>query len=119
MKTDDISSALFGADPEQEQEEVSKAEQRIEFLLKQGFTKDNIEMKTDLTKPAIKAIAKAKMHATIFGDATVDLLCEFVMILNISKDRKGRQELTELTRMVATESEAVGGGGMLNRLLGQ
>lgn len=115
---DDISNALFSSNEAQEQEEVSRAEQRIEFLLKQGFTRDNIEMKSDLTKPAIRAIAKAKMHATIFNDKTVDLLCDLVMVLNISKDRKGRQELTELTRMVATEPEAGGGGGVLNRLLG-
>ncbi len=115
---DDISATLFGEEEKTEQEEVSKAEQRIEFLLKQGFTKENIEMKTDLSKSAIRAIAKAKMHATLFGDQTVDLLCDLVMTLNISKDRKGRGELTELTRMVSVENETGGNSGMLSRLLG-
>jgi len=114
----DISATLFGEEEKTEQEEISRTEQRIEFFLKQGFTKENIEMKTDLTKSAIRAIAKAKMHATIFSDQTVDLLCDLVMVLNISKDRKGRSELTELTRMVATDQEIGNNTGMLSRLLG-
>lgn len=115
---DEISNALFGEQPEQEQEQISKAEARIEYLLKQGFTDDNLEMKTDLTKKGIRAIAKAKMHATIFQDEAVETLCNIVMTLNISKDRKGRQELTELTRMASVDDPTSGGSGMINRLLG-
>lgn len=101
--------------PEQT-DERSKAEIRMEYLIKQGFTKDNIEMKTDLSSQAIKAISKGLLHASIFSDDTIKQLCETVMILNVSKNRKGRQELTELTRVANDNPDEQ--TNVLSRLLG-
>lgn len=113
-----INDALFNpASTKAPEEERSKTEIRMEYLLKQGFTKDNIEMKTDLSKQAIKAISKGLMHAHIFQDETLRLLAETVMVLNVSKERKGRQELTELSR-VANDSESNNQETVLSRLLG-
>jgi len=98
-------------------DERSKTEIRMEYLLKQGFTTDNIEMKTDLSKQAIKAISKGLMHAQIFQDETLKQLAETVMVLNVSKERKGRQELTELSR-VANDQDPNSQETVLSRLLG-
>jgi|SRR6056297_2335448 len=113
-----INEQLFNppkASPEEENR--SKAEIKMEYLIKQGFTKDNIEMKTDLSKQAIKAIAKGLMHAQIFNDSTLGDLAQAVMVLNVSKDRKGRGELTEISRMMNNQEED-GQNTVLNRLLG-
>jgi signal transduction histidine kinase len=112
-----VNDLLF-SQPETEQvDERSKSEIRMEYLIKQGFSKDNIEMKTDLTSQAIKAISKGLLHASIFSDSTIKQLCDTVMVLNVSKNRKGRQELTELTR-VANDTVNDEQQTALSRLLG-
>ena len=113
-----INDMLFNPETNKtESDDRSKSEIKLEFLLKQGFTRENIEMKTDLTKQAIKAIAKGLMHSSIFSDNAMQQLCDIVMVLNVSKERKGRQELTELSRMIndnpENEQQTV-----LSRLLG-
>lgn len=112
-----VNDMLFNPPKEEEQDNRSKAEMRMEYAIEQGFTRDNIEMKTDLSKPAIKAIAKGLMHAEIFSDKTLETLAKTVMVLNVSKDRKGRGELTEITKMLnaADENDQA---NVLSRLLG-
>lgn len=119
--SDLINDMLFGdpAEKPKDENEKSPLEAKVEFLLSQGFTRDNIEMKSDLSAKAIRAIAKGKMHAQIFNDSLINDFCDVIMILNISKDRKGRVELTDLTKMLMNEGPvASSGGGMLSRLMG-
>lgn len=113
-----VNDMLFNPPKDDPSEETrSKAEIKMEYLIKQGFTTDNIEMKSDLSKQAIKAIAKGLMHAQIFNDSTLGDLARTVMVLNVSKERKGRQELTEISRMMNNQEED-GQQTVLNRLLG-
>jgi len=102
-----INEMLFNTPQENtnQEETRSKQEIKLEYLLKQGFTRDNLEMKTDLTAKSIRAIAKGKMHSVIFNDSTLSDLCDLVMVLNVSKDRKGRKELTDLAKMLANEND--------------
>ena len=111
-----VNEMLFSEPETEAKDERSQSEIRMEYLIKQGFTTDNIEMKTDLSTGAIKAIAKGLLHAQIFGDSTLGDLARTVMVLNVSKNRKGRQELTELTRVAndSVEQEQ----SALSRLLG-
>lgn len=113
-----VNDLLFNEEiEEEEKDQRSNAEIRMEYLLKQGFSRDNIEMKTDLSNQAIKAISKGLLHASIFSDSTIKQLCETVMVLNVSKDRKGRKELTELSQVMNTpdlQTES----SVLGRLLG-
>ena len=112
-----VNEMLFNPPQETQEDNRSKSEIKLEYLIKQGFTRENIEMKTDLSSPAIKAIAKGKMHAQIFNDQTMDDLATIVMVLNVSKDRKGRGELTEFTRTLNNQDET-DNDTVLSRLLG-
>ena len=115
-----VNELLFNTKQENNTQEESRTKQeiKIEYLLAQGFSRDNLEMKTDLAARAIKAIAKGKMHSVIFGDSILSDLCDTVMTLNISKDRKGRKELTDLTKMLANENEDENNRNILQRLAG-
>lgn len=112
-----VNDMLFNPPEETQEDNRSKSEIKLEYLIKQGFTRDNIEMKTDLSRPGIKAIAKGKMHAQIFNDTTMDQLATIVMVLNVSKERKGRQELTEFTRSLNNQEDDQQ-QTVLSRLLG-
>jgi hypothetical protein len=113
-----INDMIFNPDNNTQQiEERSKTEIKMEYLIKQGFTTDNIEMKTDLSKQAIKAISKGLMHALIFNDSTLETLARTVMVLSVSKERKGRQELTEMSKMMSNHEEE-SQSNVLGRLLG-
>ena len=112
-----INDMLFNNQTTNQPEERSQHEIKMEYLIKQGFTKDNIEMKSDLSKSAIKAISKGLMHALIFNDSTLEILAQTVMVLNVSKDRKGRQELTEISKMIGGDSDN-SQSNVLSRLLG-
>lgn len=105
----------FGAPPSSKE---NKDEESANFLFKQGFSLENIEMKTDLTDNGIKAITRGLMHFEIFQDPIVKKLAEKIMVLSISKDRKGRAELTTLTQTLANERGFGGGGSVMSRLLG-
>lgn len=111
-----INDMLFNTSTPEQTDERSSAEIRMEYLIKQGFSRDNIEMKTDLSKQAIKAISKGLMHAQIFSDSTIADLCQTVMVLSVSKDRKGRKELTELTQSANSDLEP--NRNVLDRLIG-
>lgn len=112
-----INDMLFNPETSGTPEERSQQEIKMEYLIKQGFTTDNIEMKSDLSKSAIKAISKGLMHALIFNDATLETLARTVMVLNVSKDRKGRQELTEISKMIGND-QPDNQSNVLGRLLG-
>ena len=112
-----VNDMLFNPVKNDQQDERSKSEIKLEYLIKQGFTKENIEMKSDLSKQAIRAISKGLLHAEIFSDTTIRLLCETVMVLIVSKDRKGRSELTELSRMINNQEDNEQ-QTVLSRLLG-
>jgi signal transduction histidine kinase len=112
-----VNELLFNSKTNESQEERSKQEIKIEYLLREGFNRDNLEMKSDLNPRLIKALAKAKMHSSIFADTLIAMLCSEVMVLNISKERKGRKELTDLAKMLATDQDQEG-QGVLSRLMG-
>lgn len=112
-----INDMLFNPEVSSTTEERSQQEIKMEYLIKQGFTTDNIEMKSDLSKQAIKAISKGLMHALIFNDSTLETLARTVMVLNVSKDRKGRQELTEISKMIGNDHED-NQSSVLSKLLG-
>lgn len=112
-----VNDMLFNPVKDETTDERSKSEIKLEYLIKQGFTRENIEMKSDLSKQAIRAISKGLLHAEIFSDTTIRLLCDTVMVLNVSKDRKGRGELTELSRMINNQDES-DQQTVLSRLLG-
>lgn len=99
-------------------DERTPHEIKIESLIKQGFSAENIEMKTDLNPQGIKAIAKGKIHADYFNDPMINELCDNIMVLSVSKDRKGRVELTDLTKLLANDQSQSGGMSTISRLLG-
>jgi len=80
-----INDMLFNTSTPEQTDERSSAE----------ISRDNIEMKTDLSKQAIKAISKGLMHAQIFSDTTIADLCQTVMVLSVSSDFEPNRNVLE------------------------
>ena len=104
--TDTISKIFFMADPKTSNEVDSTA--RDEYLLKiidEVYSKENIEVKTDLNVKQINAINKGKLFADRYNCTLLDDLCQNTMILSVSKDRKGRKEFTEISKSINSPQE--------------
>src|ERR1700677_2750811 len=84
----------------------------ITKILREFTTTTNIETKTELSTTEIIAIAKVKLFGQRYctsddkGKTFCDYLVDTVMILKVSKDRKGRGELgNALARGIQWETE--------------
>ena len=70
----------------------------LQYAVEQMYSKTNLEMKTDLNSRQIIALARGHMFAGLFGSSMMSQLCETVESLLISKNRKGRTEITDMTK---------------------
>lgn len=76
--------------------------------LKQLFTKDNLEMKTELSAPLILAMSRGLIYRDYFKSKVMGDFINNIQLLSVSKGRKGRQEYVALVRN-SQESEMFGG----------
>ena len=88
-----------------QKDEPSKTikEGATEEALKQIFTKDNIEMKTDLSAQLILAMSRGLIFSDKYevGNEVDKVMYNFIkniQVLSVSKGRKGRQEFVALIR---------------------
>ena len=104
-----------------ETDDKSIKETAFEEGIQQLFTKDNLEMKTDLSPPLILAMSRGRIYQKYFHSKIMGDFIDNVMILSVSKGRKGRQELVALVRN-SQETEFYGGGtdmSNFNKLVGK
>lgn len=66
---------------------------------------DNIEMKTDVNQRQINAITKGLLFAEQYDSPLMLALCKTQMKLLVSKGRKGRTEITQMTQSINTHDE--------------
>jgi phosphatidate phosphatase APP1 len=95
---------------------------RDEFFLKvidEVFSKENIEVKTDLNNRQIIAMSKGEIFAQRYDCSIMRDLCEAIMIRSVSKDRKGRGEFTEISKSLNMPSEMEESLSLKQRLLGE
>lgn len=96
--------------------EENRKDMWMQEVSKQIFSKDNIEVKTDLNTNQINALTKGLLFADTYGVSLMRNLCNTIMVLSVSKDRKGRKEFTEIAKTFNNESELDFKPGLKERL---
>jgi len=106
-------------DPEEKPEDPTE-EYRLK-LIEQCFDTTNVEVKTDLTPNQINAIARAQLFAQRYNVQLVRDLCERVMVLSISKNRKSRDEFIKVSQALTPGIPELDRGkpGIMDRLMGR
>lgn len=87
------------------------------YALSEVFSIKNIEMKTDLNQRQINAITRGKLYAKEFKSKLMADLVRQMMVLMISKNRKGRAEFTQMAQSVH-QANTTQGNGIAKQLLG-
>jgi hypothetical protein len=98
-----VTKALFG---EQESNEMTAKDARFLMQLQEIYSKEDIEMKTDLNQAQINALAKGQLYASIYNVPIVKELCNRVMLLLVSKGRNGRKEFVDMAKSMNSEEDA-------------
>ncbi|MGD9580341.1 MAG: hypothetical protein AB7V50_03140 [Vampirovibrionia bacterium] len=86
-------------------EQENRKDMWMQEVSKQIFSKDNIEVKTDLNTNQINALTRGILYADTFNVSIMKNLCNTMMILSVSKNRLGRKEFTEIAKTFQNESE--------------
>lgn len=110
----DTTDMLFNIDDQEER--LSAREIRELKLLDEIYSKKDIEMKTDLSIELVKALTKGQLFADKYNSTLMGDLTNRLMILLVSKGRKGRQEFIEMAK--ATNSEEQLPPTLSQRLMG-
>lgn len=100
--------------PKEEKEEVKDTV--LETTLKELFSYEKLEMKTDLSSDLILAMARGKVFSKKFKSPELDNLMDNIMKLFVSKDRKGREEMVELAKNTMDPMDDNGDNSMFRRL---
>ena len=91
--------------------------EHLKEMFKMIYSKDDIEVKTDLTSPQVLAITKLGVYANTFGIEIVNTIARTFMELSVSKNRLGRKEFTEISK-AAQQQQAVESQTISERLFG-
>ena len=67
-------------------------------LLEEIYSKNDIEMKTDLTVDLVKSLTKGQLFAERYGSKLMKNLTDRLMYLLVSKGRQGRKEFIEMSK---------------------
>lgn len=95
---------------------TSIRDKQLEMMLREAYSRDNIEMKTELNMKQINSFALGKLFAREFNCSIINDLIDDTMVLLVSKGRKGRKEWSQMAR--AASDDPVDMGGIRSRLLG-
>lgn len=116
----DLNNTFFEKDKTDE-DKPTKREEMLNKTIREVFSTDNIEVRTDLNVNQINALSKGLLFADHFNSDILRKLCKNIMSLSLSKDRKSRGEFVDLTKNnLNRQDELLGGGGGLSaRLWGQ
>jgi len=91
----------------------------MQTTIKELFSREELHKKTDLNSRQLRVLPRAAIFAEQYQSAVMKRYIEVVMEMNISKERKGRQEMVSIIGQSATgmiEDER-GSGDVLARLL--
>ena len=87
------------------QEQENRKDIWMQEVSKQIFSKDNIEVKTDINTTQINALTKGLLFAKTFNVSIMKDLCNTIMVLSVSKNRMGRKEFTEIAKTFNADTE--------------
>ena len=98
------------------EENTDPKESVLEITLKQLFSTDKLEMKSDLSQDLILAMSRGKVFVDKFQSTELDNLINYILKLSVSKDRKGRIEMVDLARNMQDPLDDNGESSMFRRL---
>lgn len=91
-------------------------ENSIKTVSKELFSKDSIEMKTEITHDEINDITRLEFLAAKFGISNVDVLKSSFLRLRVSKNRKSRGEFIASLQTENRNNNPA--GGFLSKMFG-
>lgn len=119
-KENPITAFLLTPEPVQKVEgDLTVRDEYILKIIDEVFSTKDIQVKTDLTVRQIKAFAKGEIFAEEYNCDIMKKLCNKMMILSVSKDRKGRKEFTEISKSIQAPLEEDMTPTIKTRLLGE
>lgn len=81
-----------------ESEQVNVETEHLKEMFRMIYSKDNIEVKTDLTPSQVLSITKLVTYGDMFGINVAHHIARVFMELSVSKNRLGRKEFTEISK---------------------
>jgi hypothetical protein len=100
MPDEIFSSFISQKDIEEQQPQDSARDIWMKNYSEQIFSTDNISVKTDINTRQIMALSKGLIFAERYNSKLMLGLCNQIMILSVSRDRKSRKEFTEVTKSI-------------------
>ncbi len=110
---------LTGNNVDDEEEGKSVKQTAFEEGMKQLFSKNNLQMKTELSAPLILAMSRGRIFADHYKSKYMNSFIDNIQILSVSKGRKGRQELVALVRNSQDIEEIDSGMTGVAKLMGR
>lgn len=101
---DKIFNKLVQPDDIEMVDESTEKDRWMQEVSKQIFSKNDIELKTDINVPQINALTKGMLYADTYNVGIMKELCKWIMILSVSKDRRSRKEFTEISKNLQPDS---------------
>lgn len=98
------------------EENTEPRETVLEVTLKELFSFDKLEMKSDLSQDLILAMSRGKVFVDKFHSKELNNLMDYILKLSVSKDRKGRVEMVDLARNTQDPIDDLGNESMFRRL---
>ena len=89
-------------------------------IIEEVFSKQDIQLKTDLTSRQIAAFARAKLYYEKYNVPMIGKLLQDMSEWLVSKDRKGRKEFTDIAKAFSSSfGSEVEPPSPMGRLLGK
>jgi len=98
------------------QNQTSVETEHMKQMFTMIYSKDDIQLKTDLNLAQIIAITKMNIYGEVFGIKVVPEITKVFMELAVSKNRLGRKEFTEISKAVQSANNEP--PGISERLFG-
>ena len=89
----------------------------LELIFQQIFSKEDIELKTDLTLAQVQAFSKALIFADKYQVGVLKTISYKMMELLISKDRQGRKEFAQISARAQNDIQVE--SSMFDKLIGK
>lgn len=97
MAKKDGATAIL-SDSANSEREKSMREEAFEKLITSLLSTDDLETKTELTMNQIVNLSRGRLFAKTFNCEAMESLVNDIMLLSISKSRKGREELVRMAQ---------------------
>lgn len=105
-KKDELANIFYTEPSVQQGAAANNENEHLSKIVEEVYSKDDIELKTDLTGEQVLAISLAQTYEERFGVKILDKFTEKFMLLSVSKGRKGRKEFENITSSIYAKNTA-------------